>query len=63
MEMLRKRKAMIEPVFGIIKEAHGFRRFTVKGLENAKAQWSLMCTTINLKRMYRLWSKGKIKLV
>ncbi|MDQ3194368.1 MAG: transposase, partial [Bacteroidota bacterium] len=61
-EKLRKRKAMIEPVFGIIKEAHGFRRFTVKGLENVKAQWSLMCTTINLKRMYGLWAKGKIKL-
>lgn len=61
-EKLRRRKTIIEPLFGIIKEAHGFRRFTVKGLENVKAQWSLMCTTINLKRMYGLWKKGKIKL-
>jgi len=61
-EKLRKRKGLIEPVFGIIKEAHNFRRFTAKGLENAKTQWSAICTTINLKRMYGLWAIRKIKL-
>lgn len=61
-EKLRRRKGLIEPVFGIIKQAHNFRRFTVKGLKNTKVQWSLICTTINLKRMYGLWLDGKIKL-
>ena len=51
-----------EPVFGIIKEASGFRRFTYKGLENVKGQWSLICTTFNLKKMYGIWAKEKLKL-
>ena len=60
-EKLKRRKALIEPIFGFIKEIDGFRRFTVKGIEKAKTQWSMICTTINLKKMYKLWSKGEIK--
>ncbi len=41
-EILAKRKHIFEPVFGIIKEVMGFRRFTVRGLENVKTQWSLI---------------------
>lgn len=61
-EKLRKRKGLIEPVFGIIKEASNFRRFNYKGLENVKSQWSLICTTFNLKKMYGIWAKEKLKL-
>lgn len=61
-EKLRKRKGLIEPVFGIIKEACGFRRFTFKGLENTKVQWSFICTVFNLKKMYGMWAKEKLKL-
>ncbi len=60
-EKLNRRKGLIEPIFGFIKEIEGFRRFTVKGKEKAKTQWSMMCTTINLKKMYNLWAKGEIK--
>jgi len=42
-ELLAKRKQIVEPVFGIIKENYGFRRFTVRGLENVRTQWSLSC--------------------
>lgn len=60
-EKLKRRKGLIEPIFGFIKEIDGFRRFTVKGIEKAKTQWSMICTTVNLKKMYKLWANGEIK--
>ncbi len=60
-EKLKRRKGLIEPIFGFIKEIDGFRRFTMKGKEKAKTQWSMICTTINLKKMHNLWAKGEIK--
>ena len=60
-EKLKKRKGLIEPIFGLIKEIDGFRRFTVKGKEKAKTQWSMICTAVNLKKMYKLWLDGKVK--
>lgn len=47
----KRRKAMVEPVFGWIKEALGFRRFSLRGLEKASGEWNLICTAINLRRM------------
>lgn len=58
---LKRRKGLIEPIFGYIKEINGFRRFTMKGLENAKTQWSMMCTTINLQKMHKIWAGEVIK--
>jgi len=52
----RQRKAIIEPVFATIKQAMGFRRWTVRGLENVRTQWALLCTTYNLKKLYRHWA-------
>jgi len=60
-EKLKRRKVLIEPIFGLIKEINGFRRFTVKGLENAKSQWSMLCTSVNLQKMHKLWANGEIK--
>jgi transposase len=60
-ETLKRRKALIEPIFAIIKEIDGFRRFTLNGKEKAKTQWSMICTTVNLKKMYKLWANGEIK--
>ena len=62
MGLLRERKAIVEHIFGEIKEAMGFRRFTVNGLEGVRTQWSLLCTVLNLKKMYRWWVKGKLVL-
>jgi transposase len=50
----RRRKTIPEPVFGWIKQALGFRRFSMRGLEAAKAEWNLICAAVNLKRMHRL---------
>lgn len=48
-----KRKQIVEPVFGQIKEARGFRRFLLRGLEAVKAEWSLVCLTHNLMKLFR----------
>jgi len=55
---LRQRKAIIEPVFATLKQARGFRRWTVRGLENVRTQWALLCTAFNLKKIYRHWAAG-----
>jgi len=48
------RKAIVEPVFGQIKQARGFRRFSLRGLEKVKAEWALVCATHNVLKLYRL---------
>jgi len=45
------RKEIVEHLFGLIKQTHGFRRFTAWGLEGASAQWSLICIAMNLRKM------------
>jgi len=49
----RRRKAIVEPVFGQIKEARGFRRFLLRGLGQVSAEWKLICATHNLLKLYR----------
>ena len=51
----RKRGTIIEPRFGQIKQHDGFRRWTVRGLEGVKTQWSLLCATLNLRVLYGRW--------
>src|SRR5258705_1423583 len=46
------RKAIVEPVFGQIKQARGFRQFLLRGLEKVQAEWSLVCTTHNILKLY-----------
>jgi Transposase DDE domain len=54
--LLRQRKVIIEPVFATLKQAMGFRRWTVRGLENVRTQWALLCTALNLKKMHKRWA-------
>jgi transposase len=51
-ETYSKRKQIVEPVFGQIKEARGFRRFLLRGLENVSAEWDLICLTHNLLKLF-----------
>ena len=48
-----KRKQIVEPVFGQIKEVRRFRRFSFRGLKNVAAEWDLVCLTHNLLKLYR----------
>ena len=48
------RKAIVEPVIGQIKQARGFRQFLLRGLAKVQGEWSLVCTTHNILKLYRL---------
>jgi len=48
------RKTIVEPVFGQIKQARGFRQFLLRGVDKVRGEWSLVCTTHNLLKLYRL---------
>jgi len=47
----RLRKQIVEPVFGQIKQARGFRQFLLRGLAKVKAEWALICTAHNLTKL------------
>jgi transposase len=49
-----QRKSTIEPVFGIIKEAMGFRRFSLRGLKKVNLEWTLVSLSYNLKRLFHM---------
>jgi transposase len=48
------RKAIVEPVFGQIKQARGFRQFLLRGIDKVRGEWSLLCLTHNILKIYRL---------
>jgi hypothetical protein len=48
------RKGIVEPVVGQIKQARGFRQFLLRGIDNVEREWSLVCTTHNILKLYRL---------
>jgi transposase len=48
------RKAIVEPVFGQIKQARGFRRFSLRGLAKVRSEWAFVCLTHNILKLYRL---------
>jgi len=48
------RKSIVEPVFGQIKHARGFRQFLMRGIQKVKAEWALVCATHNILKLYRM---------
>ena len=58
-EAHRLRKRLVEPVFGIIKEQQGARRFLMRGLANVTAEWTLLVTAFNLRTLWRVWSASR----
>ena len=53
------RKQVVEPVFGIIKEVMGFRRFMLRGIASVQREWSLVCMAYNIKRLHKLNGKDE----
>jgi Transposase DDE domain len=47
----RLRKCIVQPVNGHIKEARGFRRFSMRGAAKVRGEWSLLCTVHNLLKL------------
>lgn len=48
-----RRKAIVEPVFGQIKQGRGYRQFLLRGMRQVRGEWALICTTHN---MLKLWT-------
>jgi transposase len=55
-----RRKELNEPVFGIIKEQMGGRRFLLRGLANVRAEFVLLATAFNLRTLLRLWTSRSL---
>jgi transposase len=49
-----RRKCMVEPVFGQIKQARGFRQFLLRGLKKVRGEWALICMAHNLLKFYKI---------
>jgi len=58
-EQLSQRGGIVERCFGQIKQHDGFRRWTLWGLESVQAQWAMVCTTMNLRVLYKRWLTGR----
>jgi transposase len=52
----RLRKVTVEPVFGQIKERRGFRRFSLRGRDNVRCEWRIVCAAHNLVKL-AAWSR------
>jgi transposase len=48
-----RRKAIVEPVFGQIKQGRGFRQFLLRGMRKVRGEWALICTTHNVLKLWR----------
>jgi transposase len=48
------RKAIVEPVFGQIKQARGFRQFLLRGIDKVRGEWALVCLTHNILKLHHL---------
>ena len=55
-----RRKVIVEPVFGQLKEATGFRRFSLRGKEKVSAEWHLVCAVHNLGKLFRSGRAGRV---
>ena len=56
-----KRMESVEPVFGQIEEARGIRSFLLRGLEKVKAEWTMICLTHNVLKLWRhIWGNRRI---
>lgn len=54
-KLYRQRKQLPEPTFGILKEQQGARRFLLRGLDQVRAEWTLLATAFNLRTLYNVW--------
>ena len=55
--LFRRRAALIEPVFSVIKDQQRARRFLLRGARAVRAEWSWLATTFNLRVLVRGWQR------
>jgi transposase len=56
-DLYSRRQQLSEPVFGILKDQMGARRFLLRGLVNVCAEFTLMATVFNLRTLCRIWNR------
>ena len=59
-DAFRRRKQLIEPVIGIIKEQQAGRRFLLRGLEAVRSEWTLLAVAFNLRTLAKALSGKSI---
>ena len=59
-ELYKQRQQTVEPVFGIIKAAMGFRQFLLRGIEKTGLEWGLVSLAYNLRRLHTLGMAAKL---
>ena len=59
--MYDRRKQLVEPIFGIIKEQLGARKFLLRGLANVSAEWTVLATAFNLRTLWKAW-RSRLRL-
>ena len=55
--LYKRRKELVEPVFGILKETQGVTRFLLRGLANVRAEWALLAAAFNLRTLWKVWKR------
>jgi transposase len=60
-ELMCRRMATVEPLFGRLKWQEGFTRFSFRGKEKAKAQWEMITLTSNLRVLMKHWKTGELR--
>ena len=58
--LYKRRRQLVEPVFGILKEQLGARRFLLRGLANVRSEWALIATAFNMRSLYRAWKETHV---
>jgi hypothetical protein len=56
----KMRKAVVEPVFGQIKQVRGLRSLSMRGLEKVTAEWQIICLTHNLLKLFQAGQRPQI---
>ena len=59
---LARRGVIVEPTFAHVKHVLEFRRWSYRNVEANRGQWSLICSTVNLRKLYATWLKGGVAL-
>lgn len=54
-----QRKAIVEPVFGQIKQGRRFRQFLLRGMEKVRGEWALICLTQNMRKLWTAQHPGR----
>ena len=62
-QLYSRRKVIVEPVFGQIKEPRAFRRFSLRGILKVRCEWTLVCLVHNLLKLVHLAKKGPMAAI